>query len=133
MIPWLALLVALFLAPGAIALGSMLVAVAAGGADLLTRWMPLRRRQAAVLASVLAAGAAWNAVIVWIEFHAIEALPECRWAWPGLGGLVAAAPAVVLAWDMGRGEVDEALVAPLRLSAAANSAAVATLFALAIR
>lgn len=121
-IEWLLLLAAIFLSAGAVRLGAMGVALAAGAADVLTQRRARPVRAAAVLLSAFVVASAWSVAIVWTLAPAIEAPAALRTGFLGVGAVTAAAPALVFAAETlrareARGEV----VAAIGLAAAANA------------
>lgn len=66
-VDWIMLLIVSFLAPSAITVGSMLTAVSAGAADVLTTGRSESFRVGAVFSATCMAGALWSLPIVWIS------------------------------------------------------------------
>jgi len=121
-IEWLMLLVAIFLMAGAVRLGAMGVALAAGAADVLLQRKPRSARAAAVFLSALAAASAWSVAIVWILAPAIEAPAALRVGFLGVAAVAAAAPALLFAAQTVRArEAQREIVAAIGLAAAVNA------------
>lgn len=119
---WLMLLAAVFLTAGAVRLGAMGVALAAGAADVLTQRKSRLARAATVFLSAVAAASAWSVMIVGILVPAIEAPAALRAGFLGVGAVAAASPALVFAAETVRArEAREEVVAAIGLAAAANT------------
>lgn len=121
-IAWLMLLVAIFLTAGAVRLGAMGVALAAGAADVLTQRRTRAARAVAVFLSAFAAASVWSATILWFLARAIEEPAALRAGFLGIGAVAAAAPPLVFAVETARArEVGEEVVAAIGLAAIANT------------
>ena len=120
-IEWLMLLVAIFLTAGAVRLGAMGVALAAGAADVLTQRAARAARAVAVFLSAFAAASVWSATIVWVLARAIEEPAALRAGYLGIGAVAAAAPPLVFAVETARArEARKEVAAAIGVAAIAN-------------
>lgn len=121
-IEWLMLLVAIFLSVGAVRLGAMGIAFAAGAADVLAQRSVRTARAAAVFLSAFAAASAWSVAVVWTLAPPKEASAALRAGFLAVGAVIAAAPALVFAVETLRArEAGREVVAAIGLAAVANA------------
>lgn len=130
-IEWLMLFAAVFLTAGAVRLGAMGVALAAGAADVLTQRKSGPARAAAVFLSAFVAALAWSMTVVGILVPAIETPAALRAGFLGVGIVAAVAPALVFAVEAARArEVRKEVIAAIGLAAAANTVFVLVVLAM---
>lgn len=123
-IQWLALVAALFLAPGAVALASIGVALVAGAVDVAARRRTAALRCAGIFAATSAMAVAWSSLALWLAAR----MPAPPLVVSPLAAVVAAAPPLrLLIETLCGGGAGRGLVLALASAAVINGAVVAAL------
>jgi hypothetical protein len=111
-------LVSIFLAPRAVALGAMLIALPVGAVDVAFSARPYAQKLVAVASAACMVTLAWSAPIVWISFG-MSADRPFRAMLVAIAGVVAVGPPLGFGYQTLRSEAGaRALTAAVTLSAA---------------